>query len=77
MESSTSLQKNVDVFKNYLLNICGDEKPLCKLFSTDKNNYLYDTGTNKIVKCEYPEFESRRRLGCPIDQKARELIYNY
>jgi len=57
MEASTSLQRNVDSFKKYLLNIWGAEKPLCKLFSTDKNNYLYDTGTNKIVKCENPEFE--------------------
>ena len=57
MEASTSLQRNVDSFKNYLLNIWGNEKPLCKLFSTEKNNYLYDTGTNKIVKCENPEFE--------------------
>jgi len=57
METSISLQRNVDSFKNYLLNIWGNEKPLCKLFSTDKNNYLYDTGTNKIVKCENPEFE--------------------
>ncbi len=57
MEASISLQRNVDSFKNYLLNIWGNEKPLCKLFSTEKNNYLYDTGTNKIVKCENPEFE--------------------
>jgi len=57
MEASTSLQRNVDLFKNYLQNIWRDEKPLCKLFSTEKNNYLYDTGTNKIVKCENPEFE--------------------
>jgi len=57
MEASTSLQRNVDLFKNYLLNIWGDEKSLCKLFSTEKNNYLYDTGTNKILRCENPEFE--------------------
>jgi len=57
MEASTSLKRNVDSFKNYLLNIWGNEKPLCKLFSTEKNNYLYDTGTNKIVKCENLEFE--------------------
>jgi len=57
METSISLQRNVDSFKNYLLNIWGNEKPLCKLFTTEKNNYLYDTGTNKIVKCENPEFE--------------------
>ncbi len=57
MEASTSLQRNVDLFKNYLLNIWGNEKPLCKLFSTEKNNYLYDTGTNKIVKCENSEFK--------------------
>jgi len=57
MEVSTSLQRNIDSFKNYLLNIWGHDKPLCKLFSTEKNNYLYDTGTNKILKCENPEFE--------------------
>ncbi|MGM0466282.1 MAG: radical SAM protein [Acidobacteriota bacterium] len=57
MEALLSLQRNVDSFKNYLLNIWGEEKPLCKLFSTDKDNYLYDTGTNKILKCEKYEFE--------------------
>jgi uncharacterized protein len=41
----------------FFTDLWGERKPLCQLFSTAANNYLYDTGTNKILRCEKREFE--------------------
>lgn len=57
MNDIQSLKIEVYSFKNFISHLWGNEKPLCILFSTERNDYLYDTGTNKILKCEKNEFE--------------------
>jgi uncharacterized protein len=52
-----SLSEVSDNFKGILFDLWGQEKPLHKLFSTDNNYYLYDTGTNRIFCCKKHEFE--------------------
>lgn len=37
-------------------------KPIFKLFKTDKNYYLYDTGTNRIFLCSQLEYEFLNNL---------------
>jgi uncharacterized protein len=62
MNRSSSLQNRITSLKNLISHIWGDEKPLCLLFSTEKNNYLYDTGTNNILRCENYEFDLLQNL---------------
>lgn len=35
----------------YLEKMWGDQRPFVKLFQTEFGNYMYDPGTNKILKC--------------------------
>jgi len=49
-------EEEINNFGNYLKKIWGKKKPLCKLLKTDSYGYLYDTGTNKLLKCDKHEF---------------------
>lgn len=49
-------EKEIENFSNYLTNIWSEKKPLCKLLETNSHGYLYDTGTNKLLKCDKLEF---------------------
>lgn len=44
-------------YKEFLFQLWGKGKPLCALFSTSNKSYLYDSGTNKIFKCENIEYD--------------------
>ena len=57
-----TLLTHANSFNNYISRIWGKEKPLCLLFSTEENDYLYDTGTNNILRCEKFEFDLLRDL---------------
>jgi uncharacterized protein len=57
------MDKNIDnslalreIF-SYFSRLWKNKRPLCKLFKTDTNYYLYDVGTNKIYKCNKLEYE--------------------
>lgn len=39
-------------YRDYFINLWKGNKPIAKLFKTQANGYIYDTGTNKILKCK-------------------------
>lgn len=43
-------------FCRYFRDLWSEGKPLAKLFQTENNGYLYDTGTNKVFACHELEF---------------------
>lgn len=47
---------------NVLSNIFRPKKPLIKLFRTESLCYLYDSGTNKILKCDVLTFSLLKKL---------------
>ena len=53
---------NVKSFTDYLRNIWEEQKPLAVLFKTDSSYYLYDTGTNKILKCDSLTYDLLEKL---------------
>lgn len=57
MSHQGRLNLAIDIFKKSLPYSWGELKPLCLLFSTQNNKYLYDSGSNKIVKCGPAEFD--------------------
>jgi len=50
-----------------------DSRPLMKLFRTDHKGYVYDTGTNKIIECDEPEYMMIKNLRDMNIQDALEL----
>jgi len=52
--NKTQLQK--ENFFVFIKEKWSDSRPLMKLFRTDNRGYVYDTGTNKIIECEEPEY---------------------
>jgi uncharacterized protein len=62
------------LFKEHLSNLWAMNKPLCQLFSTKDNYYLYDTGTNKLLKCTETEYNFLSDLiSMDIDQAIDRL----
>ena len=53
---------NVKFFTGYLRKIWEEQKPLAVLFKTDSSYYLYDTGTNKILKCDSLTYDLLEKL---------------
>lgn len=49
-------KSGLETLSNYFNKLWRDEKPIAKLFRTEANRYLYDTGTNKIVSCDELEY---------------------
>lgn len=63
----------IEEYKDHLKAIWKGSKPLAKLFKTDSCFYLYDTGTNKIVKCLEPVYHLLEKLlAFDIDTAIRE-----
>lgn len=61
MKSQRKFRENENI-KEFLANVWGNSKPVCKLFRTSKSGYLYDTGTNKILGCTNNEYDLLDRL---------------
>jgi len=51
-----------------------DKKPLAKLFKTESNFYIYDAGTNKIMRCEPAIFALLERL---LSREIQEAVTDF
>jgi len=78
MNRSSSLQNHINSFRKYISPTLGNEKPLCKLISTGTNYYLYDSATNKLMKCEFLEYEILKHLlEYGVDVEPTRFIEKY
>ncbi len=70
--------ENIALAREYFRKICGKSKPLFKLFKTHSHGYLYDTGTNKLLKCNDKIFNTLEKLNSnKIDPALNECISDY
>lgn len=60
----------IESYKQYL-NSISSAKPLAKLFRTEMNAYIYDTGTSKIMQCEKLEYQLLEGI---LNNKTEECI---
>lgn len=73
----TQKQKVTD-FLQFLQEKWNGKKPLAKLFRTDEYCYIYDTGTNKISKCDPLIFELLEKLlDLPPGEAVREFLIKH
>jgi|Deesub1362A_J573_1020465.scaffolds.fasta_scaffold04753_5 hypothetical protein len=49
-------KKSEEILLNYFNKLWREGKPIAKLIETDKSNYIYDRGTNKILICNDVEY---------------------
>lgn len=66
-QATYNVKEYIDFFKENTY----QAKPLAKLFKTDLNNYIYDTGTNKVLSCEKNEYEILEKI---ISGELEEII---
>jgi len=64
---------NMDInsYKEYLVNLIRTKKPLAKLFRTESNGYIYDTGTSKVLQCDNVEYLILESL---LDNENKDFI---
>lgn len=63
---------------NYLKKIFDGPKSLARLFRTNKNGYLYDTGTNKILACDDAEYILLEKLmSINVDQAIDSILSQF
>lgn len=68
----------VEYFRDYFNRLWGRERPLAKLFKTDSCYYIYDTGTNKVVKCRKAISDLIGKFySTSIDAAVREFVSDY
>ena len=73
-DNASKIQKS----SNYFQVIWGKVKPIFKLFKTDKTIYLYDTGTNKIMKCNELEGKLLEKfMGTDINHAIDNFLSEY
>jgi len=71
-------EKTINNFKCYFKTIWKGSKPLIKLFKTNYNYYIYNTGTNKILKCSEPIFYLLNKiLTLGIDKGIDTFLQTY
>lgn len=69
---------DVSKYSDYFCKLWSETKPLFKLFRTENNGYLYDTGTNKIFVCNNIEFDILRYFGqFEVKEAIDKLIHLY
>lgn len=74
-ELKNETTKEVKEIENYFTNLWKDQKPIAKLFRTNASGYLYDTGTNKIIKCANTVFDLIEKfLSMNSDKAIEEFI---
>jgi len=66
--------KKVKEFEEYFLEKWHKETPLAKLFKTDSHFYFFDTGTNKIMRCDKDIFNLLDKL---FSMDAQMAIMDY
>ncbi|MEW6455604.1 MAG: radical SAM protein [Acidobacteriota bacterium] len=62
----------------YFKKLWKESKPIAKLFRTDSHGYLYDTGTNKILKCDDIEYSLLTKLiSMDIEEAINKTLSEY
>jgi len=65
-------------YRDYFNNLWKGKKPIAKLFKTSANGYIYDTGTNKILKCKPHVFSLLEcLLSMEIDEATNTFLINH
>jgi hypothetical protein len=62
MHAAENSDKEIKKFQTFFNRLWNGSKPLARLFRTDQSGYLYDTGTNKIIRCDEPIFQLLENL---------------
>jgi len=57
MSAANAFVPGGKVLKNYFVNLWKAGKPIARLFKTRSMSYLYDTGSNKVLRCQPHVFD--------------------
>ena len=77
-EGEKNTGKKIDEFSKYFNKLWRVSKPIVKMFHNDSIGYLYDTGTNKILRCNEVEFNLLDKLMLfNIEQATNKILLKY
>ncbi|NIM11489.1 MAG: hypothetical protein GTO45_16335, partial [Candidatus Aminicenantes bacterium] len=78
IQAAENSDKEIKKFQTFFNRLLSGPKPLAKLFRTDQSGYLYDTGTNKIIRCDEPIFQLLENLlSMEEEQAVADFLANH